>query len=183
MDEEYRPVLDEQKFRNLVLYLAQRSWQDPSLGKTKLWKIIWQSDFLAFRRTGESITGSDYVHYPYGPVPEHGARLLESMEDSGEIEVRAEHYFGYPQNRPLARREPDLGLFSAEEIALTEEACRQFEGMSATQAVNHVHDLSVGWRLTSKGERIPYETALLSPEEPAGGDIEWARDLIAQRGA
>lgn len=183
MDDGYRPVLDERKFRHLVLYITQRSWQDPSLGRTKLWKILWQSAFLTFLRTGQSVTGSDYLRYPLGPVPDHGQRLLDAMEDSGEIETRTEQYYGYRQYRPLARSEPDLGLFTAEEIAVVEEACRQFEDMNATQAVEHVHGISVGWSLTADRERIPYETALLSPEEPAEEDIRWARELSARRSA
>ncbi len=183
MDDGYRPVLDERKFRHLVLYITQRSWQDASLGRTKLWKILWLSDFLAFLRTGRSVTGSEYLRFPLGPVPEHGLRLLQAMEDSGEIETRTELYHGYRQYRPLARGEPDLRLFTAEEIAVVEEACRQFADMNATEAVRHVHAISAGWSLTPDRERIPYETALLSPEDPTEDDIGWARELAAQRGA
>jgi hypothetical protein len=175
--DEYRPEFDEPKFRNLILYIAQRGWGDPTLGKTKLWKILWMSDFLAYARTGESITGATYHHMPHGPAPGRGDRVIR------HIQIHEELRGGYMQQSPLAEIEPDLDGFSARDIAIVEEAYRQFDGMSATEASALAHEISVGWKLTEDGERIPYETVFLSPEEPTADDQAWAEEMISERSA
>ena len=180
--DEYRPQFDERKFRNLVLYIGQRAWDDPTLGKTRLYKTLWLSDFLAYARLGCSITGADYVHMPQGPGPDNGEALLREMQDDGSLLLRTEPRFAHAIQRPLAQRQPELdSAFTPSEIAIVEEVLRQFEGQRALDASDWAHAHSVGWRLTEDGERIPYETVFLSPEEPTADDDRWAREVAAER--
>lgn len=179
---EYRPTFDDRKFRNLVLYIGQRAWDDATLGKTRLYKTLWLSDFLAYARLGHSITGAEYVHMPQGPGPDNAEELLQRMRDSGDIQFRTEPRFAYAIQRPLAQSEPELDeVFAPSEIAIVEEVLRQFEGQSAVDTSEWSHDHSVGWRLTSDGERIPYETIFLSSEAPTRDDERWAKDVLRTR--
>ena len=59
----------DKKLKELVLYIAQKSEDDPSFGATKLNKILFAADFYFFGQTGRSITGASYVHRGKGPVP------------------------------------------------------------------------------------------------------------------
>ena len=180
--DEYRPQFDEQKFRNLVLYIGQRAWDDPTLGKTRLYKTLWLSDFLAYARLGRSITGADYVHMPQGPGPDGGEALLREMQCDGSLLLRTEPRFAHAIQRPLAQRQPELdSAFTTQEIAIVEEALRRLEGQSAAGTSEWAHAHSVGWRLTEDGERIPYETVFLSPEEPTADDDRWARKVAEER--
>ena len=52
----------DKKLKELVLYIAQKSEDDPSFGATKLNKILFAADFYFFGQTGRSITGASYVH-------------------------------------------------------------------------------------------------------------------------
>ena len=180
----YLPEFDERKFRNLVLYIGQRAWDDASLGKTRLYKTLWLSDFLAYARLGHSITGCEYVHMPQGPGPDNAESLLQRMCDDGDLLIRTEPHFAYSIQRPLALRLPELdGVFAPSEIAIVEEILRQFEGQSAVDASGWSHEHSVGWRLTKDGERIPYETVFLSGETPTADDDEWAHKVLRARSA
>ena len=179
---EYQPTFDERKFRNLVLYIGQRAWDDPTLGKTRLYKTLWLSDFLAYARLGRSITGADYVHMPQGPGPDNAEHLLQQMLENGELLLRSEPRFAYSIQRPLALREPELDeVFAPSEIAIVEEVLRQFDGQRAVDTSDWSHENSVGWRLTDDGERIPYETVFLSAESPTMDDERWAKDVLRTR--
>ena len=52
--------------RDLMLYLAYRCRDAADFGSTKLCKLLYYSDFTAFARTGEPITGTDYIKRPHG---------------------------------------------------------------------------------------------------------------------
>lgn len=180
---EYRPTFDERKFRNLVLYIGQRAWEDATLGKTRLFKTLWLSDFLAYARLGRSITGCEYVHMPQGPGPDDAEQRLQRMLDDGELVLRSEPRFAHAIQRPLALCEPELDdVFAPSEIAIVEEVLRQFEGQRAVDASDWSHEHSIGWRLTSDGERIPYETVFLSAEASTPDDERWAKDVVRARG-
>ena len=68
---------DGSKFRELVLYIAEQSEGDPRFGAVKLNKILYYSDFEAFRVLGESITGATYRKLSEGPAP---LQMLETKE-------------------------------------------------------------------------------------------------------
>src|SRR5438045_2644254 len=66
----YKPVFKERKFRELVLYLADKAVQDDekTYDEVKLQKLLWIADSLAYVRLGASITGATYIRKARGPV-------------------------------------------------------------------------------------------------------------------
>lgn len=58
-----------QRFRELIVYIASKSIDDPSFGATKLNKILYYSDFKAFERFGVPLTGAPYFRLKNGPAP------------------------------------------------------------------------------------------------------------------
>src|ERR1700733_4521543 len=56
------------KFKELVLYLSQRSAGDEGFGAVKLNKLLYRSDFEAYRLLGRPITGETYIKQEFGPV-------------------------------------------------------------------------------------------------------------------
>lgn len=183
--DEYRPEFDERKFRNLMLYVAKRGEQDASLGKTKLWKTLWLSDFLAFARLGESITGADYVHMPQGPGPTRGDRVLRRLRNESLLKIEPRLFHGLEVQHPVALADPEplADWLSSDQEAIVEEVLQHFARGNATEASQWAHDNSVGWRLTKDGERIAYETIFLSPEDPTEDDLAWALEVVRRRSA
>ncbi len=60
--------MNREKLKALVQYICFRC-SDPSLlGKTKLNKVLYYSDFAAYVRLKASITGEQYVKHQFGPV-------------------------------------------------------------------------------------------------------------------
>jgi hypothetical protein len=153
--------MDERKFRELVLYVADRSMDDPDFGMTKLNKILFNADFTAFGRLGSAITGVEYQHLRWGPAPRRLLPILREMGASGEASVWPPQRTGYENQRVIPLREADLSLFSAEEISLVEDVLDLMRGMNARRVSDLSHEF-FGWQVTDEGETIPYESVLLS---------------------
>lgn len=153
------------KFRELVLYVARKSVADERFGLTKLNKILYACDFLAFSRFGKSITGAEYQKLPYGPAPRCVLPAIQRMEESGECVVTEDQHFGHVQKRVIARRRESLRDFSAEEIDLVNEILQQMRELNGTELSEWSH-LHAGWLAAEPQETIPYETVFLGEQRP-----------------
>src|SRR5260370_23975101 len=78
----------DQRFRELVLYICEKCATDPKFGATKLNKILYFSDFLAYGNFGEPITGFEYQREKNGPVPKRLLPIRNAMIQSGELAVQ-----------------------------------------------------------------------------------------------
>lgn len=166
----------EDKARELILYIADGSIDDPHFGATKLNKILAFSDFESFAALGDSITGLEYQKLEHGPAPRHLLPLQRALISSGAAQLVPIARGSYVQQRLVALRAPDLSLFTAPEIALVDEIMSRLRSVNATGAsdISHQDD---GWRAAELGETIPYEAAFWRRHELSSDDIERARQL------
>jgi hypothetical protein len=173
---------NDQKFRELILYIARESEQDEHFGATKLNKILFYSDFWAYRKLGHSITGQQYQKLGKGPAPRRLLPNVRKMEDHGDCVVAEREYFGRTQKVLLARREPDLSLFSGTEIAIVRDIIERLRNFNATDVSELSHQF-IGWKLAEEGEDIPYSTVLLgNPRPPTPAEIEYGKTLAEEMG-
>lgn len=165
---EWTPVKPElgetdRRLAELILHVSRMCEGDETFGATKLNKILFVADFLAFRMLGTSITGAEYQKLSHGPAPRRLLPVLEWLQEAGDLAVRVERRFGYEQKRPVALRDPDLSRFSAEQISLVDRVVQQLWGRTATEVSRWSHGF-VGWQLADEGETIPYTLALLAED-------------------
>ena len=165
----------EEKFRELILYIAERSAGDPRFGAVKLNKILYYSDFNAYRRLGASITGATYQKLPEGPAPREMLPQREILINDGRIEIEHRPYFNEVQQRINVRKKSNYE-FSGEERAIVNEVIEFMGPMSGREASDYSHR-ELGWLLAELGEEIPYETAWLSSEFVPLEAIEHGRQL------
>lgn len=166
-----RATPNNAKLRELILYICRCSEGDAKFGATKLNKLLFYSDFLAYRQLGQAVTSHPYKRMRNGPVPRAIGSFLKGMQKAGEI-ARSEHnYFGKRQIRAFALRDADLSQFSAQEIALVDAILRECWGTNATQISNLSHKF-LGWKFAADGETIPYETALVVLRPVMQEDLE-----------
>lgn len=164
---------DARRLRELVLYIADKSLLDSRFGKTKLNKILFFSDFLAYQRTGKAITGAAYFHLPNGPAPHQILPVLQDLTRVGEAVIKGESTFGGTQHRVVALREADLHGFTGEEIAVVDYVIDKLRPMTNTE-VSDLSHRTVGWRVTAVEQEIPYGSAMLSSESsPTALDLAW----------
>jgi hypothetical protein len=156
---------DQTRFENLVLYLAERSQGfDEGYGKVKLNKLLYRSDFEAYRLLGASITGEEYKRQELGPVSAHLPSLLKRFQRAGVLNV-----LGIPKG-PYTRQVPVVEeghasnptMFSDEERTIIDRALEELRDHGAKAVSDWSHEVSVGWRVYKTGKVIPYSSAPLS---------------------
>ena len=182
-EESTKATFDFQpeKFQELVLYIAEQSQDDPRFGAVKLMKLLFYSDFGAYRLFGEPITGATYQHYPQGPVPKEWKdtkRILIEAEDATE-EVR--EYFMGNQKRLIPQRGANIALFDPVELKLVGEVIQEFENYNATSISEFSHR-EWAWRSTNDREDIPYNTAWVSRGPLSAEQIEVGLGIAEREG-
>ena len=174
-------TLNEEKFRELVLYIAHRSQNDWRFGATKLNKLLYYIDTRSYVEHGTPITGATYRHLPAGPVPSAILEAKRQLIDSGHAEIVYRPYFNYHQERLVPQREPKTYLFTAVELALVDDVITQLWEYNGTELSDFSHK-EWGWQLTDNYEDIPYELVWLSKERLTIEDIEHGRAIAAKLG-
>ena len=167
---------DDEKLRELILYIADLSSQDIHFGAIKLNKLLFYADFLAYQRFGQSITGQEYQALPQGPAPRRLKPILERMQRNGDLRIQPTRRFNRIQKRPVVGRGADLSKFSNEERDLIRETIARFWNMNATQISEESH-MFLGWQLASEGETIPYSSVLIGNRKPTEREMRKAYAL------
>lgn len=175
-------AFDPDKFRELLLYVAQRSASDPTFGATKLNKILFFSDFLAYGQLGKSITGATYQRLEHGPAARELLPIQEELVNKSEAMVVPSRYFNRVQKRLWAVRDPVLSRFSAEEISLVDDVIEALRCHNASDASLLSHLIAVGWQIAGDREEIPYEAVFLSGEPPTPTDVKHGQELAQRYG-
>ena len=171
------------KFKQLILYLAAKSEGDQSFGATKLNKLLFYSDFLAYLTTGSPISGQTYQKLSYGPAPKSLVPVLREMQDEQLCIERERAHFGKTQRQVVPLVEPDLSCFTAKEVDIVHEVLSELRHSSASE-VSELSHRFIGWQAAAEGEEIPYETALLagSPLPPTEAELELCEQLARECG-
>ncbi|NQW24142.1 MAG: SocA family protein [SAR202 cluster bacterium] len=165
----------EDKFKNLILYIAKKSKEDKRFGAIKLNKILYYADFDAYRRLGQSITGATYQRLDEGPAPRELVPVRERMIGES-IEIKKAPIGRYTQQRIVALVEPDESLFGEAELRIVDQVLEAMWPMNGKQvtALSHTEP---GWIEAETQCDIEYETAWMrngEPEIPAEKGY-WAR--------
>lgn len=179
MEIEYR----DDKFRELMLYIAMQMEDDPAFGATVLNKVLFFSDFLAYKFWGTPITGAVYQKLNYGPAPRRLLPEQDRLRNDGRAVLQTKERGGKIQRRLIVLDKPNLDLFTGEEIALTDRVIAMLRGRGAWQASAISHGASVGWIAAELREDIPYGTIFLSPPtSPTPSQVVRAKELAASCG-
>jgi transcriptional regulator with XRE-family HTH domain len=129
--------------------------------KTKLNKLLFYSDFFAFRELGKSLTGTCYVVGTHGPIPDGQETLYAALIEAGIVEPREEFVAitGQPVEKLFSRLDVNLRIFSLKERHILERIRYFFVKMNAREIANYSHDESA-YQGHNLGEQIPYSEAL-----------------------
>ena len=169
---------NENKFRELLLFIAHRSGADPHFGAIKLNKLLFYSDFLAYLELGYPISGQPYFALANGPAPRYLVRVREQMVKSKEIAIARKATPSGVQERVLALREPDPSKFTPAEIALVTNILDMCRSQSGTELSELSHRFA-GWRLAGEKEDIPYQVALVGNRPPTLAEKSYGVTLAA----
>jgi transcriptional regulator with XRE-family HTH domain len=150
------PVLNPDKFTNVVLYILERCGGKPNLGETVLYKLLYFSDFNYYEIYEEHLTGSLYRKLPFGPVPQNIESFIGQMLANDKLQRIKTTFHGFPQTRYIPLIKPDLTKMSAAEKDVIDKVIERFSDWSAT-AISEYSHLDMPWKATDEGDIIDYE--------------------------
>jgi hypothetical protein len=160
---------DERRMRELILHLSLRCADWEGFDASLLERMLFQADFLHFRRYGFPITGQTYRRGIRSPAPRIMARMLRCMSAAGELEIQ-ELPLGdglHVRRVPRAYREPDLRLFDGQEIAVVETVIRHYRECWRAGS-DEIDLLAMPWEAAGPREEIPYALALVGALNETG---------------
>lgn len=166
--------MKNKKLKEMVLYVADKSKDDPYFGATKLNKILFAADFYAYGIWGKSITGAKYIHRGKGPAPFEIPIVLDKLIAESRAKVEDVNFHGYFQKRVVPLCGSDTSSFSEEELKFVDSIIDQLRKYNATELSEWTHRL-IPWLLTEQDEVIPYFTIFVLRHVPVNkSGILWA---------
>jgi len=174
------PRYNGRKFQEMLIYMAEKSKDDPRCGDLKLNKLLYFADMAAFRRRGAAISGAQYQHQPHGPIATPLVPARRQLEQQKRVTVAKRPYFNREQTCTEALTPADPSVFEPDEVAIMEEVIARYWDFDAKAMEDEAHK-EPAWRMTEDGETISYRSALIgrtaSPKAIARG-----RELAARLG-
>lgn len=173
---------DERRFKNLLLYVAKQLADDPTFGETKLNKVLFFSDFEAYRLLGEPITGADYQKNKYGPT----ARAYPVMRDEllrwDQLTVERRLVVDHVQDVVTPKNiEPNLDEFTKDQLSIVNRVIDEMRKYNNTEVSDLSHERSAGWNVVEFAATIPYRSAIMATREIPDEDVERARQIALDR--
>jgi hypothetical protein len=141
------------KVIQMILFFAQ-----DGINKTVLLKHLFYADFLNFKRSLISMSGLTYLKSKHGPVPMKYNLLLDTLQETGCIEVEEEYFEEYTRITIKPKEKFDANLFEKHELDVLNEVKEFFEGYGSKKISDFSHDKD-GWKFTEINHIIPYDFA------------------------
>jgi uncharacterized phage-associated protein len=171
-----------EKFKALLLYFSRRGLDEGLvIGSTKLNKLLFFADMRSFAELGKPITGARYQKLPFGPAARAMLPVRTELVDLKQAEFEERD----PDDLndvlvPLV--EPDLGLFTDDEMRIANEVFEEMRRLNAKAISDFSHLKSAGWKVVAVQEDIPYESAFIVTDPPPAEAVDRGRELAAKYG-
>jgi transcriptional regulator with XRE-family HTH domain len=151
---EFKP----HKLKELILYILSKCGGKPNFGETVLYKLLYFIDFDSYELLKKPITGMNYVHQKFGPIPQlkQYQPNIQEMKKNQDIKIFNQDYYGMNQKRYVALKDYNLDSFSEKEKKIINDVLSLLSNMSATQIENYAHG-DKPWSETEKNQVISYE--------------------------
>ena len=164
-----------------ITHLVIARMPSEKLGATKLVKIMWLADLMAWRARAESLTGIEhYRRLPFGPVPTQVRAVLNGLVAQKLIlEHRVEYYAG-TKKELLSLQDPDLTCLSAEDVDILHRAMDLISPMTAKEASDASHD--VYWEEVPENGLMSVGSASIVSTDIDQDDLNWARSELEDLG-
>lgn len=151
---------DVEKLVQAIAYLSSRGVRD--LDKLKILKLLFLADKRHLLEIGRPILGDRYSCMDWGPVASQSYNILRNVIDADPRKRAAENlfaeYFTIERSRDypalVAKKSPELDVFSDSEIAALDEVIAKYGHLSGTDLIKLTHDDPI-WRIPDKTQRKP----------------------------
>lgn len=144
---------EEDKLVLMILYFCKSGEV-----MTKLNKLLFYADFKNFKEHGVSISGCQYAHVPFGPVPNHFKSIYEGLILDGVLAIKNESLGEWDIKKLISQELFLREYFSEDEFSVMQAVKKKFSKMNAADITEFSHK-EVGYNSTVNGEIISYEYA------------------------
>lgn len=171
------------RLKALVHYVCDQCPDPTMLGATKLNKVLWYVDTIAYRKIGQTISGeTTYIKRQFGPVPKRILKTLEGLENDGSIVIKNVPSLGGSRREFISLKPSSHSMFTDQERLIIDQVvdviCRDHTAASISELS---HDAI--WEAAELGEEIPVYAVLASRAAPIEKrHRDWAGKIMASRG-
>lgn len=157
------PEENVRKFKEVLLYVTGKIGALPHVGQTVLYKILYFIDFDYYELYEKPLIGAKYIKNTYGPTPVDFAKITREMERENALSIMTDTYFDKKQTKYLPRREADLSLFSAQELAHIDKCLQRYGDKNAHELSAYSHE-DIPWITAEDRHPIEYESVFYRTE-------------------
>lgn len=141
------------------------------LGKKKLMKLFYFTDFAHVKKYASPITYDNYVNLEHGPIPSTILNLINAVENDTENALLADSLIVETRNGSLMKRivptrkfsEEDKKYFTLGELNVLNSVCERFKNKTG-RFIEDMSHKETAWRETHELENIPYTMAVGDPD-------------------
>ena len=128
------------KLKNVLLFFIDKCG---GVFKTKINKLLFYTDFYAYKNYGFAITGLSYKAIKFGPVPNNWNRVYSMFDEIEEIPVD----FGgdVEGSKLVSEMQPDFSVFKDNEIKVLEYVYSQL-GEATSAKISEISHQEDAWK-------------------------------------
>jgi DNA-binding XRE family transcriptional regulator/uncharacterized phage-associated protein len=158
------PQKNLDKFKQVLLYVLEKTAGKPNIGMTALYKLLYFIDFDYYEKYEEQLMGLTYIKNTYGPTPREFMNVVGDMKLANEIEEVKSLYFTYDQRKFLPHTKADLSLLSGQELEMIRSVLARYANKSGKELSDLSHE-DTPWNVAEMGQNIEYEHVFYRPEK------------------
>ena len=142
------------RLKNILLYFIEKS---DGVFFTKMNKLLFYADFMAYRVTGKSVSGLAYKAIAHGPVPVRWDRIYSFYDEIDQEIVQ------FPDGRAgtklVSKLSPDMAEFSDDELKILEYVSQRFKNETPTQISETSHQEEAWKQYVNSDKLIDFNMA------------------------
>jgi uncharacterized phage-associated protein len=153
----WRPTINEDKYKQVILFLLNSAAYNALLGKVKLFKLLYYIDFDHYQHYKTSVTGDVYHKWPYGPVGDKTEQILSEMESEEMISITRRQVGDFSQYVFETFAQP-ADAFSSSEMEVLKLVVKKWANHTTNEIIAATHG-EAPWRAVEMWDEIPYSLA------------------------
>lgn len=142
------------RLKNILLYFIEKS---DGVFFTKMNKLLFYADFMAYRVTGKSVSGLAYKAIAHGPVPVRWDRIYSFFDEIDQEIVQFSD--GREGTKLVSKLSPDMAEFSDDELKILEYVSQRFKNETPTQISETSHEEEAWKKYKDSDKLISFDMA------------------------
>ena len=165
------PKENENKFKEVLLYILGKIGSRPNIGQTALYKILYFIDFDYYEKFEEQLIGATYIKNTYGPTPISFAKIIKQMESEGKLVEVKSKFFDHDQTKYIPVAEADVSNISGRELKHIDDEIERLAHLTARELSERSHK-DTPWLVAKDKEILDYEYVFYRSEETSVREYE-----------